>query len=132
MIAFAGYSQKNSGTDSCICISEKQAVNILRSKDSLQVAKSIILIQDSVILSQKNINNSLASEFSESLRLVGSKDALISNLDEQIKGLNKINQLTLDYTVYLKKRIKKANKKIIIISGISVSVISGLAYLLTQ
>lgn len=132
MIAYAGYCQKNLANDSCICISQNQAINILKSKDSLQVAKSIIVKQDSVIESQKNLTNNLSNQVYEIQRLVNNKDAVISNLDQQIEKINKENKLTLDYTLYLKKMVRKANKKTIIISGISVSLISGLVYLLTQ
>lgn len=104
--------------------------NAIRASDSLQIAKSELLLSRTVIDTMTAALGVRDKTIAEQDKLNRERLKIIDNLDRQNISLTKSNQLSLDYNSYIKKQLRLQKRKTVIISGVSISVIGTLTYLL--
>ncbi len=134
MTVFAGYSQTDSTgkKDTCICVTPKEMRNAVRVDDSLHIARDIISSQEIVIRGITSLQVKADQEIKKQEELHLADRKIIDNLDAQNSALDRSNKLSLDFNAYLHKQINHEKKKSIIIAGVSVTIITTLAYLLVK
>jgi hypothetical protein len=104
----------------------------IKTDDTLQIAKAVIVQQDTVIRDQKAIiakSDSIILK-QEELHVIDLRK--INNLSDRETLLTTANNLLLDKNSLLIEDKKKLKKKLGWLTGLSTAVIGGLVYLLVK
>jgi hypothetical protein len=130
LIALVGYSQKDSASK--VCVDRSQAITALKKDDSLQVAKKEISI-----LEERQAKTDLALHNADSTakawQAADQKSQLvIKGKDSEIRRQEAKFDLSMVYNTSLNKTIRRKSGTIRLISGVSVSIIGTLTYLLVK
>lgn len=132
---FAGYSQKDSAVakkDTLVCVTVAEAINALKTSDSLRLAKQVIQEQDRAINLQKVAAEKDQQIIRLSTNLNDVNNYKIANLDKQVETLTKTNLLLLDNQAYLKNRLRYQKKKTFFITSAFVTIIGTGIYFLAK
>jgi hypothetical protein len=130
LIALVGYSQKDSANK--VCIERNQAITALKKDDSLQVAKKeIAVLEERQAKTDQalQVADSTAKHWQEADK---KSQSIIDLKNSEIKRHQAKYDLSMVYNTALNKTVSRKNGTIRLISGVSLSIIGTLTYLLVK